>query len=108
VSVDAYETAILECFLDGQLYGAQLEPWYAAIVNYFDTKETLREWTKDERARFLTLVRLCIWVTPICLNISKNKSLAVFIMTKFLTNAYGGHFGGAKSPQRLFIVVFSC
>jgi len=42
---------------DEQLLRAQVESWYPSVVNYLATGEMPREWTKDDRACFLALVR---------------------------------------------------
>ena len=53
---NACETPIFE-FPYEQLFRAQMEPWGADIVSYLVTGDMPRQWTKDDRAHFLSMVR---------------------------------------------------
>jgi len=58
---NACDTPICENFLEEQLFGIQLEPQYADVVNYLVIGEMLREWTKNDTTCFLAKVHFFIW-----------------------------------------------
>ena len=68
------ESTISECFPDEQLHAVYSDPWYADIVNYLVAGRILESWTKNDRDRFLHLVKFFVWDDLIYLSIFLIKS----------------------------------
>ena len=54
---DAFESLICDCFLKEQIFRAYVEPWYVDIMNFLVIREMPKGRNKDDRARFLSMVR---------------------------------------------------
>ena len=72
VTNDASESSIYDYFPDKQLFKAQVEPWFADIVNYLLIGEIPGGWNKDDRDRFMFMARFFMWANPF-LNIVRTK-----------------------------------
>ena len=58
------ELTINEDFPDENLLAIFREPWFADIVNYLVTNQTLSHWSKNDIYRFLSQVRYFFWEEP--------------------------------------------
>ena len=103
------EAPISECFPNEQLFVVQSDLWYANIVNYLITSKIPKGWNRDDRARFLHLVKFYIWDDPYlfkycfdqivrrCVPDHEIRSVLFFCHDQ----AYGGHFSGKATTAKV-------
>jgi len=109
VASDISESPICDCFYNEQLFRAQVEPWFANIVNYLVTREMLRGWKKDARAYFLSIVCFCVQDGPHLFKYCPDQIIRRCIpddqihsvMSFCHDQSYGGHFSQRKIVAKI-------
>jgi len=109
------ESSISECFPDEQLYAVHPDLWYADIVNYLVASRIPDGWTKNDRDRFLHIIKFFIWDDPYlfkycsdqvfrrCIPDHEVRSFFLFVMTRHVEDV----LVVGRQQSRFFNVVFT-
>nr|XP_011463572.1 PREDICTED: LOW QUALITY PROTEIN: uncharacterized protein LOC101311565 [Fragaria vesca subsp. vesca] len=100
---------IIESFPDEQLMHVSHLPWYADIVNYLVTGEMPSHWSKQDKSRFLALVKYFFWDDPYLFKYCPDQIIRRCVPDSDQTNiisfchdhACGGYFSSKKTAAKI-------
>lgn len=100
---------ITETFPDEQLMHVSSIPWFADIVNYLVTSEMPSHWSKQDKSKFLAMVKHFFWDDPYlfkyCPDQIIRRCIPEYDQTNILSfchdQACGGHFSAKKTAAKI-------
>lgn len=100
---------IIESFPDEQLMHVSHLPWYADIVNYLVTGEMPSHWSKQDKSKFLSLVKYFFWDDPYLFKYCPDQIIRRCVPDSDQTNiisfchdhACGGYFSSKKTAAKI-------
>jgi len=102
-------TPVNENFPDEQIMAVSSEPWFADIVNFLVTGVTPTEWSKNDQAKFRSLVKNFYWDDPYLFKYCSDQIIRrcvpeeefASVLSFCHDQACGGHFGAKKTAAKV-------